>query len=107
MVKFVISLAVLTGFTFIMWENLEEKASVYFLGKTVFENVPILLIIMTSMLAGMLLMFPLMWINRLTSRSKKKAKVRGKNKDAKQAAPEASEKGATAASEDDKKVLLS
>ena len=76
MVKLVIFLAALTGFAFVMWENLEEKASVFFLGKTLFENVPVLLIILISMLAGMLLLFPLIWLNKINALGRQRAKTR-------------------------------
>jgi len=55
-----------------MWENLENKATVQLFGEQIFKDVPVLLIILTSMLLGMLLMIPISWFRHYRTDKKKK-----------------------------------
>lgn len=64
MARFLIFFILLIGLTLIMWENIEQKASIRILGHKLFSDIPVLLIILTSMLLGMLFMFPFIWMNQ-------------------------------------------
>lgn len=61
MVKLISFLTGVTLFSVLLWENVDQKVTVKILGSRVVENVPVLILILLSFLAGMLLMLPVMW----------------------------------------------
>jgi uncharacterized integral membrane protein len=65
MLRFLVYFVLLILFTIFLWSNMDNKASLTLLGKDIFQDVPVLIIILASMFLGMLLMLPFQFFSRL------------------------------------------
>lgn len=64
MLRFMIYFVLLILFTIFLWSNMDNKASFTLLGREVFRDVPVLIIILASMFLGMLLTLPFQFFSR-------------------------------------------
>lgn len=64
MLRFMIYFVLLILFTIFLWSNMDNKASFTLLGREVFQDVPVLIIILASMFLGMLLTLPFQFFSR-------------------------------------------
>lgn len=60
-----------------LWGNMDNKASLNILGSVVFKDVPVLIIILTSMLAGMVLMLPFLYLGKMRAVRREREKTAG------------------------------
>jgi len=78
MKKLLLFVGFLILFTITMSENIDNKATVEFLGAVVFDNSPVLIIVLSSFLLGVIVSFPLMWFKSSKMKSKEKARQQKK-----------------------------
>lgn len=78
MKKLLLFVVFLIVFTITMSENIDNKATVKFFGQVVFDNAPVLVIVLSSFLLGILVAFPLMWFKSSKVKSKEKARQQKK-----------------------------
>jgi len=74
MVRFLAYFVVVILLMIFLWGNMGNKASLNLVGSVVFKDVPVLIIILSSMLVGMLIMLPVMYLNRLRAVRKSRKK---------------------------------
>ncbi len=78
MKKLLLFVGFLILFTITMSENIDNKATVKFLGLVVFDKAPVLVVVLVAFLLGIVVAFPLMWFKSSKTKSKAKAKQQKK-----------------------------
>jgi len=75
--KVIIFIIFLILFTIVMWQNAYHHATLQIFGLKM-ENLPVLLVVLSSMLVGMLIMIPLMWMGKIKAAIKKRKEQKEK-----------------------------
>ena len=75
MTRFLIYFVLIILLTIFLWGNMDNKASLNIMGSEIFQNVPVLIIILSSMFIGMVMMLPFMYLNKMRNSKKLKTEL--------------------------------
>ena len=73
-IKVILFFVVLIAFTVVMWENAYHYTTLQLFGLKI-EKLPVLLLVLSSILFGMLIMVPFMWFGKWRTRLKVKKQM--------------------------------
>ena len=80
MVRMLVYLGLAILLMIFLWGNMDNKASLNLMGAVVFKDVPVLIIILSSMLAGMILMLPFLYLGKARAVRRERARLNPKEK---------------------------
>jgi uncharacterized integral membrane protein len=80
MLRLVVFFLVLLLLAVLMWENIDQTASLSAFGQEICRDVPVLLLLFSAMLIGMLLTIPFGWAHAISRVRRVRTRLQGRDK---------------------------